>query len=162
MISSTAVPSNDLLTDPLNRNECIVNWPGIPAALRCACSAAVIRGAVNGTVPRSPLSSTIGNKYPAVKSQPMARAAAMCSVTPRTAKIGRHSPSAKITTETTDFLSVFPKWKLKINPADSGSHNTREPKVRDRSKPRSHPVASTFSRGLADDPGSQGAWSDTW
>ena len=109
MISSTAVPSNDLLTDPLTRNERIVYWPDIPAALRCACSAAVIRGAVNATVPRPPSSSTIGNKYPAINSQPTATAAAMYSVTPRTAQICEHSLSAKTTTESTDSISAFPK-----------------------------------------------------
>ena len=50
MISSTAVPANDLVTEPPTRKECIVKWSGNPAILRCPCSAAVMRCADMGTV----------------------------------------------------------------------------------------------------------------
>ena len=60
----------------------------------------------------------------------------MYSVTPRSAQICAFYASAKTTTASADFLSVFPKWNLNTKPVDPASRRTCDPNVKDKSNPR--------------------------
>ena len=71
-----------------------------------------MRGAVIAIISLSTSSSNMRNKQPAVKSQPIPRAAEMYSVTPQNEQVCGFSASAKTTAASTEICSVFPKWKL--------------------------------------------------
>ena len=131
MISSTAVPADDLRSEPPPETSALCSGPAASLHAGATATWQVIRSADNTAMPRVPLDPSTGNKKPSVKSRPIPSAAEIYSVTPRNAQVSRHCVSANTTAASTGLRSVFPTRRPKTSSAE-GSRRTCDPKVKDR------------------------------